>query len=60
MLQISKAFLAAGHWDLCFSFFYLTHAMIVRNITNHSLEKEKVPYFDLFGSETSFFPVFWL
>ena len=49
---------AAGSWDLCSSF-YITGAMIGRNITNHSLEKKKVPGFDLFSGKTTFFPVFW-
>ena len=31
--------------------------MIGRNITNHSLEKKKEPWFDLFGGKT-FFPMF--
>lgn len=27
-------------------------------ITNHTLEKKKVPFFDLFVGKTTFFPVF--
>jgi len=60
--QINKtfqAFYAAGGWDLCSSF-NITGAMIGRNITNHRLEKKKVPGFDLFSGKTTFFPVFWL
>jgi len=57
-LQINKAsqaFYASGHWGL---FFGITHAMIGRNIlANHSLEMEKVPCFDLFGSKKTFLPV---
>ena len=53
--------LAIGTFALVFyitEFFYITGIMIGRNISNHSLKKKKEPFFNLFGSKTTFFPMF--
>ena len=42
----------------CVLGFYITHAMIGGNSTNHSLEKKKAPCFDLLGGKRTFFPMF--
>ena len=50
---------ATGH-GTCALIFYVTHAMIGRNVTNDSFEKKNGPCFNLIGSKATFFPVFSL
>ena len=44
----------------CALVFYVTCAMIGRNIINRGLEQKNAPCLDLLGGTTTSFPVFWL